>query len=186
METKRAAILDAALERIAGRGIHGTTMAMIADGAGVGTGTIYRYYRSKDALIEALFERVMCAKAAAVLEGYDESQPLEARFRRLWRNMLHYLRDHPRETALIEQVESSPLARPDGMTRYDQLLQPLMRFYDEILCEGLIKEMPLAMVSVFFSDAAISLAKQHLAGSLVLDEALEELAISASWDALCR
>jgi AcrR family transcriptional regulator len=52
---KRKEILQAALKLIAEHGFHGAPMAMIADTAGVGTGTIYCHFKSKDALIQELF-----------------------------------------------------------------------------------------------------------------------------------
>ncbi|HQM90514.1 MAG TPA: helix-turn-helix domain-containing protein, partial [Syntrophales bacterium] len=48
---KRDEILRAALELIAEHGFHGAPMAMVAERAGVGAGTIYRYFEGKDALI---------------------------------------------------------------------------------------------------------------------------------------
>jgi len=47
---KRDDIVQAALELIAENGFHGAPMAMIADRAGVGAGTIYRYFENKDLL----------------------------------------------------------------------------------------------------------------------------------------
>jgi len=48
---KRDDIVRAALELIAENGFHGAPMAMIADKAGVGAGTIYRYFENKEVLI---------------------------------------------------------------------------------------------------------------------------------------
>src|ERR1035437_2808422 len=44
VDDKREAILGAALELFAERGFHGTAVPQIADKAGVGAGTIYRYF----------------------------------------------------------------------------------------------------------------------------------------------
>ena len=52
---KREDILRAALELIAEHGFHGAPMAMIAERAGVGAGTIYRYFENKDVLIAELY-----------------------------------------------------------------------------------------------------------------------------------
>ncbi|MBQ4491867.1 MAG: helix-turn-helix transcriptional regulator, partial [Deltaproteobacteria bacterium] len=51
---RRTSILEAALGLIAERGFHGTPAALIAERAGVGVGTIYRYFRDKDELIHAV------------------------------------------------------------------------------------------------------------------------------------
>ncbi len=55
--SKRDAILDAALELFSERTFASTSMPELAQRAGVGAGTIYRYFDSKDALVNALFQR---------------------------------------------------------------------------------------------------------------------------------
>lgn len=54
-ERKRQ-ILEAALGCFARRGFHGATMPEICAAAGLSPGTVYRYFRSKEDLIEALVE----------------------------------------------------------------------------------------------------------------------------------
>ena len=51
---KYKAILDSTLFLVSTYGFHGTSMAMIAEDAGIGAGTIYRYFKSKDDLIFTL------------------------------------------------------------------------------------------------------------------------------------
>jgi AcrR family transcriptional regulator len=52
-EEKRALILDAALRVLARKGVAAATIADIAVAAGVGKGTIYEYFRSKDEIVGA-------------------------------------------------------------------------------------------------------------------------------------
>ena len=65
MTTKRTAILEATLELISEQGFHGTAMSMIADKAGVGAGTIYRYFDSKEDLITQLYLEIKREKGKA-------------------------------------------------------------------------------------------------------------------------
>src|SRR5689334_15289154 len=52
---KREAILAAALELFVERGFYGTAVPEIAERAGVGAGTIYRYFESKETLVNELY-----------------------------------------------------------------------------------------------------------------------------------
>ena len=52
-DARPAEIAKAALELCAERGVQGTRVADVAERAGVTVGTIYRYFRDKDALIDA-------------------------------------------------------------------------------------------------------------------------------------
>jgi AcrR family transcriptional regulator len=53
--TKREAVLDAALELFEERTFYGTAMPLVAARAGVGAGTIYRHFESKEVLANELF-----------------------------------------------------------------------------------------------------------------------------------
>jgi AcrR family transcriptional regulator len=52
----RTRILKAALDEFSDRGFHATTIDSIADRAGIAKGTVYRYFKTKDALFNALKE----------------------------------------------------------------------------------------------------------------------------------
>jgi len=56
---KHARILDAAIVEIARQGYHRTTVARIARRAGVADGTIYLYFKSKEDVLVAVFDRAM-------------------------------------------------------------------------------------------------------------------------------
>jgi len=53
-DVRRAQVLDAAGRVFLERGLAGTTMDDVAQAAGVAKGTVYLYFASKDALVEAL------------------------------------------------------------------------------------------------------------------------------------
>ena len=61
---KREAILAAALEAFVEKGFHGTAVPEIAARAGVGAGTIYRYFESKEAVVNASGRRDALLAAA--------------------------------------------------------------------------------------------------------------------------
>ena len=87
---RRAQVIAAARERFSKHGLAGTTMDGIAQAAGVAKGTVYLYFRSKDDLLIAIFEKTM---ASAIVEGRQALASLtdpEARLRRIAR--LHLAR----------------------------------------------------------------------------------------------
>jgi len=56
VSNRRAQILQAALSLIARQGFAATSMEDVARAAGIGKGTIYLYFSTKEALLEALFD----------------------------------------------------------------------------------------------------------------------------------
>ena len=94
--------------------------------------------------------------------------------------------DHPQEMAFMEQFDNSPYMNAEVKEAFAEYYEPLMRFFQYAFQEGVFKEMPLAMLSTFTLEVAVSLAKHHASGELTLDDETKELAMSACWDALKR
>lgn len=57
--SKKKKIVTAAITTFAQKGYAGTRIAEVAEAAGIGKGTIYEYYRSKEDLFFATFEHLM-------------------------------------------------------------------------------------------------------------------------------
>ncbi len=68
-KAKKAEILKAAMEVFARNGVVKTKMANIALAAGIGKGTIYEYFRSKEDIFEEAFNSVFSNMETALLEA---------------------------------------------------------------------------------------------------------------------
>jgi AcrR family transcriptional regulator len=68
-EEVRERLLAAALEVFAESGYAGATMAAIAERAGLGTASTYRYYPGKGELFDAVVTPALAARFEALLEG---------------------------------------------------------------------------------------------------------------------
>jgi len=68
---KREAILKSARERFKECGVERTTMAQIALKAGVATGTIYLYFKSKSQIVDALCDYYLLENIRAIAPEYD-------------------------------------------------------------------------------------------------------------------
>ncbi len=65
----RAALLEAATRLVATEGLGCTTMQRVADEAGVGKGTVFRRFGSREGLMAALLDHTESAWQAAVISG---------------------------------------------------------------------------------------------------------------------
>ena len=100
---KREEIVRAALELIAEHGFHGAPMAMIAERADVGAGTIYRYFENKDALITGAWNDLEERLMDKVLEGYPEQGSVREKFMHLARGLVKQWISSPTEFRFLEQ-----------------------------------------------------------------------------------
>src|SRR3990172_8038829 len=81
---KRESILAAALELFAHKGFYGTVMPEVAERAGVGAGTIYRYFENKEALVNALYRHWKGVWLETLMKDYPHEAPPQERFKVFW------------------------------------------------------------------------------------------------------
>ena len=181
---KRTAILLATLKLIAERGFHGTPTSMIAERAGVGVGTIYRYFKDKDQLIHTLYEELEAKNKAFVYQGYEEERPVLDRFQHLCRNIYRYLLANPLEFRFLEQYFDSPYGVAKMRQKLDSAGEPFHALLKEGKRQGLVKDMPPTLLFGLIFGTMINVIKDHDSGLLKLDEVLLERLIEATWDAI--
>jgi len=99
---KRGAILEAALHLFVERGFFGTAVPEIADRAGVGAGTIYRYFESKEALVNAIYRLEKQRFAHAVLGELPAAAPMRDLFRLLWTRMARFATENANAFIFLE------------------------------------------------------------------------------------
>ena len=124
-EDRRRSILNAALDEFEAKGFSAALVEDIAHRAGVSKGTIYGYFKGKEALLLGLAEEV------AVLIQKEFDQPSEHAslplIERLWRTEAGLLADngHGRLARILRVVWSEGLHRPE-LTRpiYEKFLIP--------------------------------------------------------------
>src|ERR1043165_5325344 len=99
---KREAILDAALDLFVERGFFGTAVPEIAERAGVGAGTIYRYFESKEALVNAIYRQQKQQFAHIVLDDFPPTLLTREQFRLMWMRMAKFATDHTSAFIFLE------------------------------------------------------------------------------------
>lgn len=114
--TKRDAILNAMLDVVVKQGFHGAPMSLIAKRSGASAGVIYHYFESKEAIIQALYERISELKRTSLLDGYSSAMPAKEAFIHVWVNGYHFYRKHLREMRFLEQYQTAGFICTPGKT----------------------------------------------------------------------
>ena len=184
MKDKRTAILQATLEMITELGFHGTAMSKLADRAGVGAGTIYRYFKNKEDLINILFRELKKDMDEATFEGYSDSLPIKLQFKLVWKNVLLYYIQHPKIFKFIEQHYYSPFIDEETKKERTQLHQPITAFFEQFKQTKLIKNLPIDVLYALVYGPIVSLAKFHLEADLVLEDVVLDRTMEACWEAI--
>lgn len=79
--SKREMILDAAYALFLNKGYLDTKIIDIADTAGIGKGTVYEYFESKDAIFFELFKTKVAAGYDTLSELFDKKIPCEIKIK---------------------------------------------------------------------------------------------------------
>jgi AcrR family transcriptional regulator len=112
-DDKRRRILDAALRVFAVRGYEGTSVPDVADAAGVGTGTLYHYFRDKAALVNEVYRDAKLRLRAALLDGLPELDvyrfdEAERWFGELWARLAAFAAAEPDAFRFLEMQDHVP------------------------------------------------------------------------------
>jgi len=152
-------ILDAALEVFSSQGFRGATIDQIAESAGMSKPNLLYYFRRKQAIYEALIERLLETWLEPLRRINDDGDPLPE-LQSYIRRKLEMARDYPRESRLFanEILQGAP--------RIKRLLETELRaLVDEkaMVLRGWMKSGRLTMVDPRHLIFAIWSTTQHYA-----------------------
>jgi AcrR family transcriptional regulator len=166
----RDRLLDAASALFAERGFSGTSVAAIADRAGVTTGAIYSNFAGKDDLFTAVVERQMRRQAEAYRELYSEGGEPAERMQHGANRWMALIEEDPDYFPLFVEVWRVGLAKPEIQRRLRDAYADLVEELAALVRDG--APTPLdASVASQFALIVCSLA-DGLAMHKILDPAL--------------
>lgn len=101
--TKARAILEAALHEFASRGYREADVQAVADRAGVGKGTVYRYFQSKEGLFQAVAHAGMQELERDFRALLEVDLPFLERARRMAAAYAAFYQSHPEYVEILIQ-----------------------------------------------------------------------------------
>lgn len=105
---KREAILDAALALFCEHTFDGTAVPLVAERANVGAGTIYRYFDSKEALVNAVYQRAKREMKRALVDEAPADATAREGFGHFWRGLWRFALEHPQAFSFLEMHHHAP------------------------------------------------------------------------------
>jgi AcrR family transcriptional regulator len=181
---KREAILAAALRLFAERGFHGTAVPLVAEEAGVGAGTVYRYFESKEALVNALYREWKQRLGQTLLEGLPLDAPARAKFQEMWRRLALFAKRHPTALAFLELHHHQPYLDGESRAMDELILQPVRDFVVRAQAERTLKPFPADLLIAIVFGAFAGVIKGAQSHKVELTQALWDQAESCLWEAV--
>ena len=181
---KREAILAAALELFVARGFHGTAVPEIAERAGVGAGTIYRHFASKEAVVNELYRRHKHLLTGRVLAEFPVDAVAREQFRALWHRMARYVADEPLGFAFLELHNHRSYLDADSLAIEARIRDFAIGFLASAQRRGEVRQGdPMILIGVVMG-AFIGLVRFANECKLVLDDAAWRTAEQCVWEAI--
>jgi AcrR family transcriptional regulator len=183
-DDKRERILDAALALFAERGFHGTPVPMVAEQAKVGAGTIYRYFASKEALVNALYQREKQAVLEHVLEGFPLHLSPRAQFHHFFRSVVGYAQDHRDSFRFLEHHHHAAYLDEASRAMEQRVILLANQFLSQTGEQRITKPVAPEVLMAVVWGGIVHLMKDAWAGRLTLSDPLLTQAEDVCWEAV--
>src|SRR5258706_7203965 len=145
--SKKESILKSTLELIKDNGFHGTPISLIAQKAGVASGTIYHYFPSKDAIIIELHHAIKKQMVAAMFSNGETKKEYKQQFFEGWTNLCKYFINNPSALIFVQQFNSSPYAKLASPVDTKASVNKFYEFFQLGMNKGYLKQMEYMLIA---------------------------------------
>jgi AcrR family transcriptional regulator len=181
---RRESILDAALRCFVERGFFGTAIPEIAAAAGISTGTIYHYFDSKEALVNALYRMWKQRIAQRVFMTFPQTAPPRTQFQVMWNEMVAFAMTEKTAFAFIELHNHASYLDAENLA-IDRNIKDFARgVIQRAQNDGLLKRVDASVLMELVFGAFVGMMRAHWEGRIALGADVLRDAEQACWDAV--
>jgi AcrR family transcriptional regulator len=187
VDDKRRRLLDAALRVFAAKGYEGTSVPEVAKAAEVAVGSVYHYFRDKEALVNEVYRDAKTRLRAALL---DDLAPLDLYapgdgqrwFADLWARLAAFADREPDAFRFLEMQDHAPYLDAKSRALEMSVLVPLYTSGQRLASGGLgPSDPPVDVLIALLWGAFVGLVKASRLGYLQLDARRLAAARDACW-----
>ncbi|RBA25689.1 TetR/AcrR family transcriptional regulator [Herminiimonas fonticola] len=153
-EEKRAALLDAAIQVIAERGLSATPTSAISAVAGVAEGSLFTYFKTKDELVNALYLGLKAEMAEVLMTNFPHKAEVRRQFQYVWDNYVAWGVANQQKKRVMDQLTYSaqitPESREAGAAPFVEILQILQQNVDD----KILRNYPVAFIAASMNSLA--------------------------------
>ncbi len=153
-EDKRDAILDAAVQLFAVRGVWSTPTSAISAAARVAEGTLFTYFSTKENLVNEVYRMLKHEVAEALFFAYPKAADARVRFRHIWDRYIHWGIAHPERHRVLAQLQASHAVSADARASAEAGLKEIERLAKDSIRKKRIRNHPLPYLAAIMSSLA--------------------------------
>jgi AcrR family transcriptional regulator len=153
-QRRRSEILEIAAHMFAKSGYAATDVQVIANRVGVGKGTVYRYFPTKELLFLATVDWSMRRLREAVDDAADRAESPLGRLAAGVRAYLEFFDRHPEVVELLiqERAQFRDRKQPTYFQHRDANLGPWRDLFRELIHSGILRDIPIDRITDVLSD----------------------------------
>lgn len=152
-DDKRTAILAAAVRRIDAEGL-GVSTAAVAKDAGVASGTLFTYFRTKAELLNTVYLETKGEMAAAALKGYPAEAELRKQVLHVWTHWTAWAAAHPAKRRVLARLGVSDEITAETRAAVQREFAVLAEMMRRIREGGHLRNAPMPFVAALMTSHA--------------------------------
>ncbi len=160
-ENKIQSIYQATLALVLKSGYAELNMAAVAKEAGIATGTIYTYFKNKEALINQLYLYLKEEKVNLMFKKYNENDNFYVSFQKLWMAYFKISMNEYHKMMFIEQYAYSSIITAPTRKKADALLLPMVSLLQQAQQEQLIKKVAPEIILSSITGAVLEIVRYY-------------------------
>lgn len=180
---KREAVMAAALELFVERGFFGTAVPDIADKAGVGAGTIYRYFASKEVLVNEIY-RAEKMRWGQVLVASVATTTARELFRSLWLRMARFTVENQQSFVFMELHHHARYLDAESRALEQRMLELFANVITAAQARGELKVGPPRLLMAIVMGAFIGVVRNSIEQQQTITADEWKLAEQCGWEAI--
>ncbi len=150
LNEKEQEILDAALKLFVEGGFHGTSTAEIAKTAGVVTGTLFHYFKTKEELINRLYLYTKENMLNEIRNHYDDEKTFKENIKSLWLKFVYFGVNDPHKFQFILTFHCSPYITSLTKEQIETHAESMPGIYRKGIERHEIKEISFELIMDYF------------------------------------
>ncbi|PJN87748.1 TetR family transcriptional regulator [Bacillus sp. mrc49] len=176
--------MSSALELFAERGYDATTIPMIATKAGVGAGTIYRYFENKEVLGNKIFQGYVDIFTETIKSGFPHEDSIRNQFHHIFKSMVYFTNEQDQALYFIKIHSGAHFLNEESHSSFQCLLDLFKNFFDLGKDRKEIKQLPSSALIAIIYGAFLELQRLVRIGELVPEAKLLADVEESFWDAV--
>jgi AcrR family transcriptional regulator len=176
--------MEAALELFSERGFHGTAVPLIAERAGVGAGTVYRYFESKEAIVNSLYQQYKQILAEKMLAAVTPDMAPREQFHSYWATLTKFARENTEAYSFLELHHHSPYLDDASRAIEAQLFELARQRFEEFRQARIVKDIAPEVLMSLVHGAFVGLVKASRQHPMVMSPESMTAAEQCVWEAI--